>query len=154
MRATATNKFKFTLEAVDKYKKTVERLQRAELKEAQAALRRLYEEDGELARAFEDSARARLAQIRGGATDAEALMRYDRFFTRIREERARLAESIERATEEVGRREARLLATMRELKVYGKLRARQYAEYLSQLRAEDEKNVGDLVSFDVISEGV
>jgi flagellar export protein FliJ len=132
----------------------VERLQRAELKEAQAALRQLYEEDARLALSFDESRKARYAQMRAGATDAQALMQYDRFFTRIREDRASLAERIARASEEVGRREARLLATMRELKVYGKLRERQYAEYLSQMRAEDEKNVGDLVSFDVISEGV
>jgi flagellar export protein FliJ len=147
-------KFKFTLESVERYKKTVEKLQRAELKEAQNALRDMYRRDGELAESFENNRRSRVAELRGGATDAQRLMVYDRFFTQVRDARAALALEIEQATAEVGKREAALLATMRELKVYKKLRERQYAEYMTQMRTEDEKNVGDLVSFDVISEGV
>jgi flagellar export protein FliJ len=146
-------KFKFTLEAVDKYKKTVEKLQRAELRDAQNALRELYRRDGELAGAFSESRRRRDLELRSGASDAERLMRYDRFFIKIRDDRARLAAEIDKLTEEVRRREALLITTMRELKVYKKLRADQYTEYMAQLRAEDEKNVGDLVSFDIISEG-
>ncbi|MDR2357757.1 MAG: flagellar export protein FliJ [Oscillospiraceae bacterium] len=147
-------KFKFTLESVERYKKTVEKLQRAELKEAQNALRDAYRRDGELAESFESGRQQRAAELRGGATSAERLVAYDRFFTRVRDARAKVASEIERAALEVGKREAALLATMRELKVYKKLRGRQYAEYMTQMRAEDEKNVGDLVSFDVISEGV
>jgi flagellar export protein FliJ len=146
-------KFKFTLEAVDKYKKTVEKLQRAELRDAQNALRELYRRDGELAGAFGESRRRRDLELRSGASDAERLMLYDRFFTKIRDDRAKLAAEIDKLTEEVRRREALLITTMRELKVYKKLRADQYTEYIAQLRAEDEKNVGDLVSFDIISEG-
>jgi flagellar export protein FliJ len=117
-------------------------------------LRELYRRDGELAEAFESSRQTRAAELRGGAADAEQLMRYDRFFTDVRSARAELAAEIEHMTAEVGKREAALLATMRELKVYKKLRERQYTEYMTQMRAEDEKNVGDIVSFDVISEGV
>ena len=41
---------------------------------------------------------------------------------------------------------------MRELKTYNKLRAEQYQEYMKEVQAEEEKEIGDLVSFNTITE--
>ena len=61
-------------------------------------------------------------------------------------------ERIKKAEKIVSECQSRLIVTMKEIKTYDKLRAEQYQEYLKEVQSEEEKVIGDLVSFTTISE--
>jgi flagellar export protein FliJ len=146
-------KFVFSLEPVNRYKLTVEKLQRAELKSAQEALRLLRLEDEALVNAFGRARDELLGAISGGAPDVNEFVAYNRFFEGVRDAREALAPRIRRAEDEEEACMARLITTMKELKAYKKLRDAQYQAYMKESDAEDEKSIGDLLSFNVISGG-
>jgi flagellar export protein FliJ len=145
-------KFVFSLEPVNRYKLTVEKLQRAELKNAQEALKVLLLEDETLVNAFARGRESLLKLLSGGAPDVNEFVAYDRFFEGVRDARDRLAPRIRRAEDEAEACTTRLITTMKELKVYKKLRDTQYQAYMKESEAEDEKAVDDLLSFNVISD--
>ncbi|MDR3278380.1 MAG: flagellar FliJ family protein [Oscillospiraceae bacterium] len=145
-------KFVFSLEPVNRYKLTVEKLQRAELKTAQEALKLLLLEDEALVNAFERARDELLGILADGAPDVNEFLAYDRFFAGVRDARERLEPRIRRAEDEVTACMTRLITTMKELKVYKKLRDAQYQTYRKEAEAEDEKSIGDLLSFNVISD--
>ena len=139
-------KFKFSLEAVLRYKLTVEKMQKAALAEANARLEALRREEEELLAAFQ---RTRLSQNRllrsGVGSGAEILQMYDRYFMRLREEYAALTRRLEIAEAEREQRMNELLVTMRELKSYRKLRDEQYAAYLKEVEAEQANEISEFV---------
>lgn len=143
-------KFVFSLQALYEYKQTVEKLQKGELSRAQAVLRELYAKDQELDDAFMRTRESleEALQLRWGV--GEALSEHDRFFMRLREEKEVLREKIKRAEDVRDKCQQRLITTMKELKAYAKLREEQYGEYLKEVQIEEEKNMGDLVSFSAI----
>jgi flagellar export protein FliJ len=142
-------RFKFTLEPVLKYKIVLERQQKAELSGARAVLRTLIEADEELTRRYEESCLTLEAALEAREHVVEALREHDRFFIRNREERAALAIKIAEQEREIERLQNILIATMREIKVYNKLRAEQYARYLVEAAAEDERAINDTLSFTI-----
>jgi flagellar export protein FliJ len=88
----------------------------------------------------------------GGAPNINEFLAYDRFFEGVRDARERLAPRIRRAEDEVTACMTRLITTMKELKVYKKLRETQYQAYRKEAEAEEEKSISDLLSFNVISD--
>ena len=78
-------------------------------------------------------------------------VQHDAYFRYLRDAREVLAAKIVKAEEHKEKCQALLITTMRELKTYENLRAEQYAAYLKEVQAEEEKNMGDLVSFNLIS---
>ena len=147
-------KFRFTLQPLFNYKQTVEKMQKAELKRAQLALRELLDEERRLQKAYADNERSLERALRENINVAAALSEHDAYFRFLRDAIKELRERIVRAEEVVVQCQNRLITTMKELKTYLKLRAEQYQVYLKEVQVEEDKNMGDLVSFKAVSEEV
>jgi flagellar FliJ protein len=147
-------KFKFTLQALHNYKLTVERLQKAELKKAQQALQELLDEELRLLKAWQDNERSLEEALRKGENVAAALSEHDAYFRYLRDALIEIRLKIVKAEKVVQECQERLILTMKEIKTYLKLRDEQYQLYLKDVRAEEAKEMDDLVSFKVISEEV
>ena len=145
-------KFVFTLQPLFNYKQTVEKLQKAELRRAQQALRELLAEEERLLRAYSDNERSLEKALRENINVAAELIEHDAYFRFLRDALSELRERIVKAEEVVAMCQERLIVTMKEIKTYNKLRAEQYQEYLKEVQTEEDKNMGDLVSFNTISE--
>ena len=145
-------KFKFSLQSLYDYKLTVEKLQKAELKKAQEALRVLLDEEQRLQDAYAATERSLEKALREGVNVGAALTEHDAYFGFLRDAIKEVREKIVRAEENKNKCEAQLITTMKEIKTYVKLRDEQYQDYLKEVRTEEEKNIGDLVSFNTITE--
>ena len=144
-------KFAFSLQAVYKYKLTVEKMQKADLSRAENVLRELRERERRLNEDFAAAAAGRDAALSEHTDVIARLEEYDRYFRYIREAKEQLALEIEKAERVRDMCRIKLLATMKELKTYKKLKEEQYRQFLKELASEEEKNIGDLVSFSVVS---
>jgi len=145
-------RFKFTLQPLYNYKLTVERLQKAELKRAQQALRELLDEEDRLLRAYADNERSLEEALRKGENVGAALSEHDAYFRYLRDALIEIRKLIVKAEEVVRECQERLILTMKEIKTYLKLRDEQYQLYLKEAQAEEAKEIDDLVSFKVIAE--
>ncbi|MCL1829497.1 MAG: flagellar FliJ family protein [Oscillospiraceae bacterium] len=144
-------KFVFSLKAVYKYKLTVEKMQKADLSRAEHALRELREKERLLNEDFARAGSERDEVLKRHTDIIEELEEYDRYFRYLREAKKELAAKIVRAENIRDMCRVKLLATMKELKTYRKLREEQYRQYLKDVATEEEKEMGDLVSFAVVS---
>lgn len=140
-------RFAFTLESVYDYKKTVEKQCQDDLRRAREALRLLIEERARLDESFERNVKAQEETLRRGKDVLEELPKYDAFFRYIREAREALEARIVKAEEEVAKCQDLLIAAMREIKIYAKLKEEQYREYLEDVAREEAKEIDDIVSF-------
>ena len=147
-------KFKFTLQPLYNYKLTVEKMQKAELSKARQALRELISEEQRLLRAYTDNERSLEQALRENVDVASALSEHDAYFRFLRDAIKEIRERIVKAKEVVAKCQERLIITMKELKTYVKLREEQYQKYLKEIQTEEEKEMGDLVSFSTISEEI
>ena len=147
-------KFVFTLQPVFNYKQTVEKLQKAELKKAQQALQELRDEERRLEQAYADNERSLDKALRENINVAQALSEHDAYFRFLRDALKELRERILKAEEIVYECQQRLIVTMKEIKTYKKLRDEQYYDYLKEVQAEEDKEMGDFVSFNVVSEEI
>ena len=145
-------KFKFTLQALYNYKLTVEKMQKADLKKAQQALRELIAEEQRLLLAYAENERSLEIALRRNEDVVTALSEHDAYFRFLRDALKEIRKRIEKAEEVVLKCQERLIITMKEIKTYTKLRDEQYQAYLKEIQAEEDKELGDLVSFNVISE--
>jgi flagellar FliJ protein len=145
-------KFIFTLQSLFSYKQTIEKQQKTELKNAQQLLRELVEQERRLLEAYAENERSLEKALRGNIDVAAALNEHDAYFRFLRDALKELRERIVKAEQIVSDCQNRLIRTMREIKTYNKLRDEQYQEYLKETRSEEEKEIGDLVSFTAISE--
>ena len=145
-------RFKFSLQALFNYKKTVEKTQKAELQIAQQRLRELLAEERRLEDAYDRNERSLEKALRENLDLATALSEHDAYFRYLRDALKELRVRIAAAEEYKDECQARLLGTMKEIKTYTKLREEQFAAYRKELQAEDDKEMGDIVSFNVISE--
>lgn len=144
-------KFVFTLASVLKYKQTVEKKQRADLAAIVAILQKLYARDNELDEAFERCGVSLARVLREGLDIANELPRHDAYFLFIRDEKKLLAKKIEAAEREKHKCQQALIKTMNEIKTLENLREEQYERYMEEVRAEEAKDLSDLISFRVIS---
>ena len=147
-------KFVFSLQALYNYKITLEKQQKAELKKAQQALRELQDEEQRLLNAYADNERSLEKALLENTDIVTALSEHDAYFRFLREALIIVRERIVRAEKIVSECQARLIITMKEIKTYNKLRAEQYQEYLKEVQTEEEKEIGDLVSFNVVSDEI
>jgi len=145
-------RFKFTLQPLFNYKITVEKLQKADLRRAQQALRELLDEEQRLLNAYAENERSLEKALRENINVVAALGEHDAYFRFLRDALKELRERIVIAEELVRKCQELLIVTMKEIKTYNKLRAEQYQEYLKEVQIEEDKNIGDLVSFNTIIE--
>ena len=144
-------KFKFKLQPLVKYKETIERMQKEELKRAQEALRELQQEEARLLQAYADNERSLEEALEKNENVAQALSEHDAYFRYLRDAIKEIRERIIKAEQVVINCQEKLIITMKELKTYEKLRQEQYQEYLKEVKAEEEKEMDDLVSFKIVS---
>jgi flagellar FliJ protein len=126
---------------------TLEKNRKAELSEAQAELRRLLEQENGLNLAFEKnsvSLERALSQKRGVA---EALERHDAYFRYLRDEKDALKKKILLAEKKRDKCMELVIESMKEVKIYEKLKDEQYRRYLLEVSMEEAKDINDLVSF-------
>ena len=147
-------KFKFTLQPLFNYKKTVERLQKADLRRAQQALRELLDEEQRLLRAYANNERSLERALKRNEYVADALIEHDVYFRFLRDALKEIRERIAEAEEVVRKCQERLIITMKELKTYAKLRDEQFQRYRKEVQAEEDKEIGDLVSFNVVTDDI
>jgi len=147
-------KFKFTLQALYNYKLTVEKMQKADLRKAQQALRELIAEEQRLLQAYAENERSLEIALESNEDVVTALSEHDAYFRFLRDALKEIRIRIAKAEEVVLKCQERLIITMKELKTYVKLRNEQYQAYLKEVQAEEDKEMGDLVSFNVISEEI
>ena len=145
-------KFKFSLLALYKYKLTVEKIQLGELRRAQQALQELYDEKQRILDAFAENERSLAEALRKRVNVGEALSLHDRYFGFLRDSLDELEPRIKKAERVRDRCRDKLILTMREIKTLVKLRDEQYAEYIKEVQAESDKEIGDLVSFKTIAD--
>ena len=145
-------KFVFSLQSLYNYKLTVEKMQKADLRKAQQALKDLLDEEQRLLRAYEDNERSLEEALRDNNDVVTALIEHDAYFRYLRDALIEVRERIVKAEEVVRQCQERLIITMKELKTYLKLRDEQYQQYLKEVQIEEDKNMGDLISFNKISE--
>ena len=145
-------RFKFSLQALYNYKQTVEKMQKAELTRAQQALRQLLDEESRLLQAYADNERSLERALNLNENVAQALSEHDAYFRYLRDALKEIRERIVKAEEAVMRCQERLIITMKELKTYSKLRKEQYQAYLKEVQTEEEKEIGDLVSYNTVIE--
>ena len=147
-------KFVFSLQALFDYKITVEKMQKAELKRAQLALRELQREEQRLLNAYADNERSLEKALEQNEDVAAALSEHDAYFRFLRDALRDIRERIVEAEELVLKCQEQLIVTMKEIKTYNKLRDEQYLRYMKEVQTEEDKEIGDLVSFNVISEEI
>ena len=147
-------KFKFTLQPLLSYKETVERLQKAELKRAQQALQELLDEEQRLLSAYADNERSLEKALKRNVNVGSALTEHDAFFRFLRDALIEVRVLITEAEEVVRKCQERLIVTMKEIKTYNKLRNEQFQSWRKEVQAEEDKEMGDLVSFNVITEEI
>jgi len=145
-------KFVFSLQALFDYKLTVEKQQKAELRNAQQRLKELLAEEQRLLNAYAENERSLERALRDNVDIVTALSEHDAYFRFLRDALKEIRERIVRAEKVVTECQARLIITMREIKTYKKLRSEQYQEYLKEVQTEEEKEIGDLVSFNVVAD--
>lgn len=146
-------KFVFSLQALYNYKLTVERLQKADLKKAQAALQELLDEESRLLRAYSDNESSLERALKSGQDVGNALMEHDYYFRFLRDALEQIRIEIEKAEEVVRKCQDKLILTMKEIKTYLKLRDEQFEEYKKEIQTEEAKDIDDLVSFNIINDG-
>ena len=147
-------RFVFTLQPLYNYKQTVEKLQKAELRKAQQVLKELLDEEQRLLSAYESNERSLERALRENINVAAALTEHDAYFRFLRDALKAVRKKIIEAEEAVRECRDRLIITMKEIKTLVKLRTEQYHEYLREVQAEEDKEMGDLVSFNVINEEI
>lgn len=146
-------KFVFTLQSVLKFKQTTEKRQKADLANVMALLRKLYDEDMALDLAFQRTTESQELVLRRGINIAEELPRHAAYFLYIRDEKKALRKKIDAAELARERCQRALIKTMNEIKTLEKLKDEQYRLYLEEVRAEEDKAMADIISFNAVTAG-
>lgn len=145
-------KFEFSLQPLFDYKVTIEKQQKAELKRAQQALVELLAEELRLENAYAENERSLERSLRENVDVTSALIEHDAYFRFLRDALKELRHRIVEAEEYVSECRAKLMLTMKEIKTYTKLRAEQYQIYRKEVQTEEDKEMGDIISFNAVSE--
>lgn len=143
-------KFAFSLQAALNVKYSVEKAQKAEMA---VINRRIYLLNNELSE-YNTQNRIeseKLKEETKKGISPSKLNEFNNFFTFLKEKIKAVKENIKKAEEEKEEIRARMIKTMQEIKSFEKLKEKQYEDYLVELRRDEEKNLGDIVSHKLIS---
>ena len=143
-------RFVFRLEPLLKYKLTVEQKQKGELATANAKLRALQEELKAMSDLFTRNAQE-LAAVLLEKSEAGELEKYSNYLRHLSEQRRRQLALIEQAQAVVRECQRVLIITMREVKTLTSLKEEQFRLYLEEVRAEEAKEIGDIVSYQTVA---
>lgn len=143
-------KFKFTLATLLKIKEANEKQKKQELAKAQRALELAKEELVALQAEFEQKRQEYNELLKTGA-DVTDMQAYSQYFVYLRERIELTRVKIRKAEQERDKRQRALIEAMTEVKALNKLKEAQYEAYQLEMKMEQEKEIGDFVSFQVIS---
>ena len=139
-------KFKFSLQSVLRVKTIHEKQKKAELAEIQSVLNKLLTHRADLVKKLENSSSQYGAEMRAGMT-VPRMAWYLNFADYIQSQIKALDVSIREAEQKKQDKRTELIAVVKEIKTIEKLREEQYKAYLEEVSKEEEKVLGDLISF-------
>lgn len=140
-------KFKFSLLPVLKVKRTLKKQKEAEFAAASAALELLLDEERRLETELEHKLREYGTALQTGVT-AREIVWHDHYVDYLKGKILALRPQIRAAEEKKEAVRGALVVLMQETDTLEKLEQEQYQEYLSELQKEEEKVLGDMMSFD------
>ncbi len=143
-------KFVFTLQTVYDMALSTEKQQKLQIKRLEDRLRQLNEELSRMKEQYLD-VKERCAKEMERGMASEELAQYSLYFESLINRMIEHREQIARAEQEKEIWVQRRIQTRKEIQTYDKLRETQYEEYLHEVKREEEKEIGDLVSFQVAS---
>ncbi len=139
-------KFSFSLQPILKVKRIHEKQKKAELAGINEHLRSLYDKKAELERQFEDLTGRFLNEMDKGIPVSQ-MDWHSNFAEFLRTQQKNLDVSISQAEHRKSLKQSEMVALLKEIKTIEKLRETQYKEYLEQIAKEEEKELGDLISY-------
>ena len=144
-------KFSFSLQSVLNVKTIQEKQKKAELAEIQNQLNELLAKQADLNKELEDSSIRYSREMQNGMS-APQMAWYVNFADYIKTQLKQLAVRIEETQRNVQIKRAELTALVKEKKTIEKLREEQYRAYLEEVSKEEEKVLGDLISYNMTTE--
>lgn len=139
-------KFRFSLQAVYQFQKTLEKQKKIELSEIQAELNRIFIEKADCEQRQDDSSRQYRKSV-GTGMPASQMAWYGNFAEYLQDRIRQLNGIIEELEKKKQLLQSELIAVMKEIETLDKLREEQYRIYLDETAKEEEKELGDLMSY-------
>ncbi len=139
-------KFTFTLQALLHLKESLEKQERNSLAAATRKLTALLQEKEDMLERRETASQDYSARMAGGMLASET-QRYTSYFRMMKEMLELQDRKIHEAQAEIEACRQRLVEAMREIRMYENLREKQYQQYLQEMNNEEEKAIGDFVSY-------
>ncbi len=141
-------KFKFTLESVARVKNSTKEMQETLLHNAQKQLNELNDRINYLNDSLRIHDSMIIAQMSEGMS-CESLIMHNNYKVYILDAIQKTVVEIKKASLHHENCRKALVETMREIKTLDKIKDKQYAMYLEEFKKEEEKIIGDFVSFKV-----
>ena len=141
-------RFVFKLQTLLNIKLALEKEQKAKLMECDALLNRLNGELMALENAFEQMRQAFKQKSEAGMPVSEA-QSFERGFEHSKDARAQKKDEIAAAEMERLQVRLQLVEIMREIKIFENLREKQYEAYLKEVKLEEDKLIGDILSYQI-----
>ena len=143
--------FVFTLQALYDMKQNIAEQQKIRMRIILDKQARLAAELNSLKRSFDDTKERFDGKLQSGFKSDE-FVQYGDYFAKLTASITVQKEQILLAEQEKQKCLEEQIETKKEIRTLEKLREKQYKEYLQELKMEEEKEIGDLVSFKVSSQ--
>ncbi len=139
-------KFVFTLHALLHVKELLEKQERHRMLELTRALSDLQDERARMEHCRDSAARALSQKMGGGVTVTEA-QQFAGYLRRMTDELRSQDGRIAQAQQQLEECRARLVEVLKDINMLQKVKEKQYQQYLAEAQLEDDKLIGDFVSF-------
>lgn len=139
-------RFKFRLQPLLNIKQTLEKQIKNELAIVDQQLFKLEEELSALKREFLSSGEDYRNEMHGGLSP-QRMMWFTNYFAYLKDLMWAKRDEILEVKEQRRQIQLRLVAVMREIKVLEKLKENHYRQYLKEVQMEEEKELGDIMSY-------
>jgi flagellar export protein FliJ len=143
-------KFSFTLQSLFRVTLSMEKSQKVALKKIEDMIAGLKQELEHMKDAYFNSKQQCAKDMQKGVS-GEMVAQHSLYFESLINAMIAQKDHIIQAEEEREKRLTELIKTRRKIQTLEKIRESQYFEYLEEVKREEEKEIGDLVSFQVIS---
>jgi flagellar export protein FliJ len=144
-------KFTFTLAPLLKVKRIQEKQKKAELAAILSELGELNAKKEDAVRQLEESSQRFGRELRSGMP-LPRMAWYSNFAGYVEEQLKTLQSAIDEAEHRMRKKQEELLSLSKEMKTIEELREEQYRAYLEEVSKEEERILGDLISFNKATE--
>jgi flagellar export protein FliJ len=144
-------KFTFTLAPLLKVKRIQEKQKKAELAAILSELGELNAKKEDAVRQLEESSQRFGRELRRGMP-LPRMAWYSNFAGYVEEQLKTLQSAIDEAEHRMRKKQEELLSLSKEMKTIEELREEQYRAYLEEVSREEERILGDLISFNKATE--